>query len=435
MGLNIMQIKGDNPFDDGLDFVGCPPQPAKLKLPKIPENFRGESKLICWGRCMPFPDGERMMTVLIDDFEPDPRECGVYKGEVHFIDTVTGEEWYKGERLKFYYTRNYVHTGNSPYGKIQKSIAFRFVVKGDIERVYDKMPEWECLILCTKPSDKVNSYDNIFVYGGLDILFDVECEKMEGFILGLGHNDGWYTHHPKCSKRPIDWHGAGDYIGHYCDRGWLFVSPGRNFVFDPNINPPTGGFSEEALREIGEECYTEDAIRCGGFDLEHKRCIHSYQKLKGITECKTSFESTEFCQGLVYTNKRYPWITFFSMGYWIDRYQKQRQILHLVEGNIEVDNDKFEKKYGKELYYYGFSTQNYHEELKLVDLASNKDIIGEPVDTNLLLYLYNAGAFERNPKLRRLIPVDLKLPVKLLKEEIEATKDKEECPFFREGGN
>jgi hypothetical protein len=384
---------------------------------------------------MPFPDGERMMTVLIDDFEPDPRECGVYKGEVHFIDTVTGEEWYKGERLKFYYTRNYVHTGNSPYGKIQKSIAFRFVVKGDIERVYDKMPEWECLILCTKPSDKVNSYDNIFVYGGLDILFDVECEKMEGFILGLGHNDGWYTHHPKCSKRPIDWHGAGDYIGHYCDRGWLFVSPGRNFVFDPNINPPTGGFSEEALREIGEECYTEDAIRCGGFDLEHKRCIHSYQKLKGITECKTSFESTEFCQGLVYTNKRYPWITFFSMGYWIDRYQKQRQILHLVEGNIEVDNDKFEKKYGKELYYYGFSTQNYHEELKLVDLASNKDIIGEPVDTNLLLYLYNAGAFERNPKLRRLIPVDLKLPVKLLKEEIEATKDKEECPFFREGGN
>ena len=94
-----------------------------------------------------------------------------------------------------------------------------------------------------------------------------------------------------------------------------FISPGRNFVFEPSILPPTGRFSEEALREIGKECYTEDAIRDGAFDLTHKQCINSYQELRGVTECKTSFDSTEFCQGLVYTEKRVPWITFFSMGY------------------------------------------------------------------------------------------------------------------------
>lgn len=434
-----MPTFGDNPFDDGLDFVGCPPQHTRLELPKIPENFKGECKLICWGRCMPFPDGERMMTVVIDDFEPDPRACGVYNGEVHFIDAVTGEEWYKGERLKFYYTRNYIYTGESVYGERQKSIAFRFVVKGDIERVSDDIPEvngleWPGLILCTKKSDEVNSYDKIFVYGGLDILFDVEREKINGFMLGLGHNDGWYTHHPECSERPIDWHGHGDYIGHYCDRGWLFVSPGENFVFDPDIRPPMGRFFEEALREIGKECYTEEAIRYGAFDLEHKQCIHSYQKLKGETECNTSFNSAKFCQGLVYTGEKVPWITFFSMGYWRDRYEKTEQILHLVEGNIKVDNEKYEEKYGKELYFYGFATQNYREELKLVDLASNKDIIGAPVDTNLLLYLYNAGVLKRNPKLKRLIPVDLKLSAKLLRSEIEATKDKEVCQFLQESG-
>ena len=427
-----MSTFGDNPSDDGLDFVGCPPQPTKLKLPEFPENFKGDCKLICWGRCVPFPDGERRMTVVIDDFEPDPRECGVYDGEVHFIDAATGDEWYKGE-LKFYYTRNYTYTGTSMYGERQKSIAFRFIVKGDIERVYDDMPEWECLILCTKESDEVNSYDKIFVYGGLDILFDVENEKMNGFMLGLGHNDGWYTHHPDCSKRPIDWHGYGDYIGHYCDRGWLFVSPGRNFVFDPNIRPPTGRFFEEALREIGKVCYTEDAIRYGSFDLTHIRCIHSYQELRGTTECKTSFASAEFCQGLVYSGKRVPWITFFSMGYWMDRYEKPGQILHLVEGNIKMGNEKYAEKYGGELYFYGFATQNYREELKLVDLASNKDIIGEPVDTNILLYLYNVGVRKRNPKLNRVIPIDLKLSATLLRGEIEATKDKELCPFFREG--
>ena len=433
-----MPTFGDNPFDDGLDFVGCPPQPTKLELPKFPEDFERECKLICWGRCKPFPDGERMMTVVIDDFEPDHRGCGVYNGEVRFKDVATGAEWYKGE-LKFYYTRNYRHTGESLYGERQKSIAFRFVVKGDIERVSDDIPEvngleWPGLILCTKTSDKVDSYDKIFVYGGLDILFDVEREKMNGFMLAIGHNDGWYTHHPKCSKRPIDWHGYGDYIGHYCDRGWLFVSPGRNFVFEPDILPPTGRFFEEALREIGKACYTEDAIRDGAFDFTHKQCIDFYQELRGVTECKTRFESSEFCQGLVYSGKRVPWITFFSMGYWRDRYEKPEQILHLAEGNIKVDNEKYEEKYGKELYFYGFATQNYREDLKLVDLASNKDIIGEPVDTNLLLYLYNAGVIKRNPKLKRFIPVDLKLSAKLLRAEIEATKDKEVCPFLQEQG-
>ena len=427
-----MPTFGDNPFDDGLDFVGCPPQPTRLELPKFPENFKSDCKLICWGRCVPFPDGERMMTVVIDDFEPDPRDCGVYNGEVHFIDAATGDEWYKGEQMKFYYTRNYMHTGTSLYGETRKSIAFRFVVKGDIERVSDKMPEWECLILCTKKSDKVNSYEKIFVYGGLEILCDVERERINGFMLALGHNDGWYTHHPECSKRPIDWHNYGDYIGHYCDRGWLFVSPGRNFVFDPNIRPPTGRFFEEALRELGERCYTEDAIRYGAFDLEHKQCIHTYQELRGRTECETSFASAEFCQGLVYSGKRVPWITFFSMGYWMDRYEKMAHILHFVEGNIKVDNEKYAEKYGRALYFYGFATQNYREELKLVDLASNKDIIGEPVDTHLLLYLYNAGVLKRDPKLRRFIPTDLKLSAKLLRDEVEATKDKELCSFLRE---
>ena len=132
---------GDNPFDDGLDFVGCPPQPTELELPKFQEYFKNECKLISWGRCKPFPDGERKMIVVIDDFELDPREWGVYNGEVHFIDAATGKEWYKGERLKFYYTRNYIHTGESMYGERQKSIAFRFVIKGDIERVSDDIPE------------------------------------------------------------------------------------------------------------------------------------------------------------------------------------------------------------------------------------------------------------------------------------------------------
>ena len=110
--------------------------------------------------------------------------------------------------------------------------------------------------------------------------------------------------------------------------------------------------------------------------------------------------------------------------------------MHLVEGNIKVDNEKYEERYGKELYFYGFATQNYRyrDELKLVDLASNKDIIGVPVDTNLLLYLYNAGVIKRNPKLNRLIPIDLKLPAELLRKEIEATKDEELCSFLRESG-
>jgi len=37
---------GDNPFDDGLDFVGCPPEPAELRLPDFPEEFKGDCKLI-----------------------------------------------------------------------------------------------------------------------------------------------------------------------------------------------------------------------------------------------------------------------------------------------------------------------------------------------------------------------------------------------------
>lgn len=426
-----MAAFGDNPFDDGLDFVGCPPQPTDLKLPKFPESLKEDCRLICWGRCSSVPDGERRMIAVIDDFEPDPNQCGVYNGEVHFIDAATGDEWYKGE-LKFYYTRNYIYTGTSIEGEEQKSIAFRFVAKGDIVRVSDQMPEWECLILCTKREEAeekgVRSYKEIFVYGGLDILCDVENYEMKSFMLGLGHNDGWYTHHPGCSARPIDWSGYGDYIGHYCERGWLFVSPGRNFVFDPTIRPPTGRFFEEALRKVEQRCYTEEAIRYGAFDLRHIRCIHSYQELVGVTECDTSLESAEFCQGLVYSNERVPWITFFSMGYWMDRHQREEQILHLAEGNIRVGNE-----YKAELYFYGFATQNYREELKLVDLASNKNIIGMPVHAELVLYLYNAGSvFGRNPKVRIPAPIDPKLSAKLLREEIIKTRDKEICPFLEE---
>jgi hypothetical protein len=423
---------GDNPFDDGLDFVGCPPKPTKLRLPEFPQTLKGECKLICWGWCNAFPDGERPMQVTVDNLKPDPNECGAYLGEVHFTDSATGDVWYKG-RLRFHYTRNFHYTGTSARGEKRELMSFRFVAKGDIVRVSDKMPEWECLILCTKKSEKVKSYERIFVYGGLDMLLDVEYKKVHGFALALGHNDGWYTHHPKCSRRPIDWSGLGDYIGHYCERGWLFVSPGRNFVFDPGIRPPTGRFLEEALRETGKDCHTEEGIRYGAFALRHVRCIHSYQELKGMTECETSLRSAEFCQGMVYSGRRRPWITFFSMGYWMDRYEKQANTLHLVEGNIEVQNKLYEEKYGKELYFYGFATQDYREELKLVDLASNKGIIGEPADTQLLLYLYNVGAPRRNPRLIRLVPIEPKLSLELLRQEVLATKEKEVCPFLEAG--
>jgi hypothetical protein len=425
-----MTIFGDNPFDDGLDFIGCPPKPAKLKLPRFPEDFKGDCKLICWARCRTIPDGEKILKVSINNFKLNPEECGVYVAEIHFHEDSTGDEWYRG-KLKFYYTRNYVYSSASHYRKERKTIAFRFVVKGDIVRVSDKMPEWTCLILCTKKTDKIESYERIFVYGGLDILFDDEIEKVKGFLLSLGHNDGWYTHHPKCSKRPIAWTGSGDYIGHYSERGWLFVSPEKNFVFNSGIRPPTGRFFEEALRESGKECYTEEAIRYGAFDFRHVQCIHWYQELMGFTECKTSFESAEFCQGLVYTQRRFPWVTFFSMGYWMDRYEKKITVLHLVEGNIRVENERYEKKYGNEHYFYGFATHNDREELKLVDLASNQNVIGEPANTHLLLYLYNAGAFCKNPRLLSLIPEDLKLSLKLVREEREITKEREICSFLQ----
>ncbi len=424
---------GDNPYDDGLDFVGCPPRETKLRLPQFPENLKGDCKFLRWGRCNSVPDGERILTVEIDDFEPDPNECSVYNGEVHFRDMLTGQEWYKGE-LKFYYTRNYVYPDTSMYGEKKKSIAFRFVVKGDLERVSDNIPEQYFLILCTKTIDEpnINAYKQIFVYGGFDILFDFGATSNKpDFLLSLGHNDGWYTHLPKCSNRPIDWTGYGDYIGHYCDRGWLFVSPGRNFVFDPGIKPPTGRFLEEALRQVGKKCHTEDAIRYGGLDLQYIRCIHSYQYLQGITECKTSFNSTEFCQGVIETREKHPWLTFFSMGYWMDRFQIKKHILHLAEGNIQVHKPEYEE-YKNGLYFYGFATQHQYEDLKLVDLASNKDIIGAPASTQLLLYLYNAGVMVRNPRLRLPLPIDPKLSLKLMRDEILSIKKKDICQFLKE---
>jgi hypothetical protein len=419
---------GDNPYDDGLDYVGCPPRPTDLRLPRFDEELKQECKLIRWGLCMDVPDGERNMWVHITDFRPDPGRCSVYLGEAHFYDALTGVEWYAG-KLEFLYTRNYVHTGLSAVGDRRNDIAFRFVVKGDLARVSDRIPERICLVLCTSPSDEVRSYDRFFVYGGLDILCDARTGEMTGFRLGLGHNDGWYTHHPKCSVRPIDWHGDGDYIGHYCERGWLFVSPGRNYRFNPHLPPPSGGFLEEALREVGEQCYTEEAIEYGRLEMQQKLCIHHYQKLKGSTECNTPFWSVDFCQGLVYTNKTYPWLTFFSMGYWFDRYQ--RQTLHLVEGNIKVRKEGFE---GCEqgIYFYGYATRYGRQGLKLVDMSSNEDIIGIPAKTRLLLYLYNAGRVTRDPKVKLPDPIDPKLAAQLQSERIAKSRERDLCPFLEE---
>lgn len=424
---------GDNPYDDGLDFVGCPPQKTELKLPEFPKNFLGDCKLICWAWHMSLPDGERRMLVKISDFKKDV-VCGVYTGEVHFIDAITHEEWYRG-KLKFYYTRNYIRQSLNACGHLLNHIAFRFVVKGDIMRVSDKMPEWECFILCTKPGKKVKRFEEIFVYGGMDIVYDIEVERYSYFTLNLGHNDGWYTHHPECSKRPIDWHShEGDYHGHYCQRGWLFVCPGKYFRFNPSIRPPTGRFVEEALRAVGKPCFTEEAIRYGAFDLKYIRYIHHYQELEAITECRNSVESADLCMGLVYSNRRVPWITFFSMGYWYNPYaRKDRIVLHLVEGNTKIKGKNLVSQFGEEQYCYGFGTQHYLSEHKLVDMASNQNTIGAPDETKLLMYFYNPGNIrilnpvERPPKL------EPRLYRTLLKDELKAAKGRDEdCPFLED---
>ena len=427
-----MPTFGDNPFDDGLDFAGCPPKKARLRLPKFSEKLEDDGRLICWGRCAPFPDGQIMLQLTIEDFQPDRNQCGVYNGIVTFRDSTTGEEWYKsGDPLKFYYTRNYEISAGSEISK--NTTAFRFVVKGDLIRLSDKMPEWVGLILCTKKEENIGPNDKIFVYGGLDISYDLEKRTTTDIMLALGHNDGWFTHNPRCSRRPIDSSGRGDYIGHYCDRGWLFVSPGRYFTFDPNIAPPTGRFFEEALREVGRDCFREDSIEYGSLAIAHRQCINWYQKLKGNTDCNNAFESIESCQGIYPSGEKHPWLAFFSMGYWRDRYQRKTRILHLVEGTIRTR--KLLEESGKDAYFYGFSTQNPNQDLKLVDLASNKDAIGEPADTKLLIYLYNAGLAIRNPKEREFQPIDLKLSTKLQRNELEIIKKKELCPFLKDSGS
>lgn len=412
-----------NPFNDGLDFVRCPPRPTELRLPKFPTDFKQECKLIRWARCKPVPDGTHKLIVKITDFKPDRSTCGVYTGTVLFIDDRSGE-WYVG-KLKFHYTRNYVYEGPE-----KKAIAFRFVVKGDLERVSEAPPENVGLILCTHhelaEEHGIESYKEIFVYGGFDILCDPRSYKVQSFLLGLGHNDGWYTHHPECSKRPIDMAGTGDLIGHYCDRGWLFVSPGRNFEFGPNIHPPTGEFTEEALRGLKEECYTEEKIKEGALGLRYVQCIHSYQVLKGVTACDTRFSSADFCQGIPYatSDEPTPWITFFSMGCWTMPRRSDRpvQTLHLVEGNMRFGRER------KELYCYGFATRNKpleERKPKLVDLATNEDVIGAPADTNLLLYLYDAKGEGRYVE----IPVSLDLKSKKLMQEKIRPSEGRECAF------
>ncbi|MBN1480899.1 hypothetical protein EH223_00275 [candidate division KSB1 bacterium] len=418
---------GDNPFDDGLDFSGCPPKPVGLKLPRFPENFKSDCKFLRWARCWPHvPDGQTPMFVKIDDFEPDESQCGVYNGEVHFYHALTNEEWYKGE-LKFYYTRNYLQEVMAPNGQTRKRIAFRFVAKGDLERVGRQIPDNFAFISCTKPVDDVHSYKQIFVYGGLDIFFDTQPTE-QNFMLALGHNDGWLTHHPKCSKRPIDWNGPGSIIGHYSNRGWLFVSPGRNFVFDPRLHPPTGRFCEEAVRQVDKQCYTEDATKYGYLSIQHIHCIHSYQQLWGMTECNTVFQSSKSCQGLHYTAEPHSWLTFLSMGYWRDSYRRKYQTLHLSEGSIKFIgpiSDELENG----LYFYGFSTQSSLTDLKLVDYADNRDVIGAPAPTRLLIYLYNAGKAYLNPPLRDTLEIDPEFSTQLIRKEIILAREKNLCPF------
>ncbi len=424
---------GDNPFDDGLDFVGCPPQKAELKLPKFPKDLKSEGKLIRWARNLSFADGERMLNIVIEDFGPDPSACGVYNAIVHFFDAETGDIWYKG-RLKFYYTRNYFFRRRHPSGKEFNNIAFRFVVKGDIERVSDNIPEWVFLILCTKKNDEVRPYEKIFVYGGLDLIYDLDAmSRTPSFMLNLGHNDGWFTHHPECSKRPIVWSGYGDYIGHYCERGWLFVSPGKNFVFEPSFKPPTGRFLEEAFREVGKPCFTEEAIRWGALDLKHIQFIHSFQELEAVTECKNGARSAEFCPGLVYSGKKVPWLVFFSMGYWQGLTGREdRIVLHQAEGNVALAGERFVEQFGKELYFYGFGTQHYLSGHKLVDMASNQNTMGVPDITRLLMYLYNAGNIKILDPGERPSKVVSTEHGTLVKMELKNVKTMDKaCPFLR----
>lgn len=419
----------ENPYDDGLDFEGvCPPNPTNLNLPDFPKIFKGNCKLIRWAWDLPFPDGQKMLWVEIQDFRKDPTACGVYLGNVNFFDPATNVPWYRGE-LKFYYTRNYLHEIWTPFG-VRRHIAFRFVVKGDLIRAANNIPN-PFLILCTGPSSTVPGYKEIFVYGGLDLLFDEEAQRMRGFKLSLGHNDGWYTHHPQCSQRPIVWTGMGDIIGHYCQRGWLFVSPGNNFIFNPGMTPPTGGFTEEAFRKVSNNCYDEEAVEFGLFSLAANIYIHWYQRFRAQGVCENQVEGTQFCQGMVYSGEKYPWITFFSMGYWIEPYGKSRTNLHLVEGNIKLGGGYFVHEFGKEQYFYGFATQNFLSELKLVDLASNSNAIGVPKDTQLLLYFYNPGIKLLNPIVRPTL-VSPELQYKLFRGLQRLTKDKEECPFLKE---
>jgi hypothetical protein len=415
----------NNPYNDRLDFVGCPPQPAELELPEFREELEQECQLIRWSQCGPAPDGKRRMRVIIKPFEPDPNRCSVYNGSISFVDSITGHEWYRGE-LRFHYTRNYIYRTET-YSGIRQYVAFRFVAKGDMIRVSEEMPENPCLILCSKESERATCYEDIFVYGGLDIIYDIERREFTKFRLNLGHNDGWYTHHPNCSARPIDWAGIGDYIGHYCERGWLFVSPGSSFQFNRDIMPPTGRFTDEAMREVSDRCHTEELIKDGELNLRDKRCIHYYQKLYGSTQCEKRFESANLCQGYVYTGIPTDTITFLSMGYWTsDLIKKPEQSLHLAEGNIRIAE--------RENYFYGFATRHLGDDFKLVDLANNNDIIGKPEETDLLLYLYNPGLRRFNPLVVVTDAIDPRISALRREKELSVIRDMETCPFVKKMG-
>ena len=58
----------------------------------------------------------------------------MFLGQVTFIDSKTMEKWYTGA-LEFYYTRNYDFRRGAYSKEDSPTVAFRFIAKGDLERL------------------------------------------------------------------------------------------------------------------------------------------------------------------------------------------------------------------------------------------------------------------------------------------------------------
>ena len=315
-------------------------------------------------------------------------------------------------------------------------MAFRFIGKGDLQRMADRIESplgtarWTAEILCSGRAREVPTYRDIFVYGGLELLVDLERPEEVRFLLALGHNDGWYTHHPGCSGRPIDWSGEGDYVGHYCDRGWLFVSPGRAFRFDPSVLPPSGGFADEALRKTDDGCWSEETPE-GGLAVAYTSHINTYMELQAATVCGTRISSVAPCNGpLIEGKEPRPWLSLFNLGYWPRPGGELRHVLHLAEGAIRFEGDGYPAS-ERGTYCYGFATGDTGG--GLLDMATNKDLMGVPAETEALLYLYPVGGRDDNWKRGDpLATVSPKLAAKLIRESQQALTGRDGCPFLDE---